>query len=461
MTHQRHWIEDAVVYHIYPLGLCGAPHNNDFISPPAPRLKTLYEWLDHIQNLGANAIYLGPLFESSAHGYDTADYFHLDRRLGDDDTLRELCSTIHQRGMRLIFDGVFHHVGRHFWAFRNLLEKRQDSPFCTWFHHLDFTKSNSYGDPFWYEGWNGCEDLIKLNLRNPQVCQHLFAAIKSWVANFDIDGLRLDAADVMDVGFLTDLASFCRSLKPDFWLMGEMVHGDYRRLANPSLLDSVTNYECYKGLYSSLNDRNYFEIAYALNRQSGNDGLYRHLRLYNFADNHDVNRVASTLLNQDHLYPLYILLFCMPGVPSIYYGSEWGIEGKRTATSDAALRPALSLQQVHPTKHHALPGLISRLAHIRRSSRALCSGSYTQLFVSHEQLAFSRQHGSETVVIALNAANHPAMIDIALPQKANVLYDMLNPGDHFAIVNGKARIELQQPCWGRILQVEQSQRPAS
>ena len=260
--------------------------------------------------------------------------------------------------MRLILDGVFNHVGRDFWAFRDLQHNRQSSPYRDWFAGLRFDARSPYGDPFSYEPWNGHYDLVRLNLANPAVREHLFEAIRSWVRDFDIDGLRLDVADCLDLDFLGALHAFCTTLKPDFWLMGEVVHGDYRRWVNPRTLDSVTNYEAYKGLYSSLSEQNYFEIAYALNRQFGPGGLYTGLPLYNFADNHDVDRVASKLLDSAHLYPLYLLLFTMPGVPSIYYGSEWGLKGQRTPHSDSALRPCLDLAGMQRTTPH--PNLLPR-----------------------------------------------------------------------------------------------------
>ncbi len=232
-----HWSFDAVFYHIYPLGFCGAPAQNDFHSPAAPRLDKIYGWLDHIQSLGANALYLGPLFESSRHGYDTADYYAVDRRLGTNETLAALSRELHRRGMRLILDGVFNHVGRDFWAFRDVQQNREGSAYRDWFANLRFQGYNRRGDPFTYEGWNGHDSLVKLNLSRPDVRRHLFDAVKRWVQEFDIDGLRLDAADAVDLGFLGELSRRCRALKPDFWLMGEVIHGDYRRWANPETLE--------------------------------------------------------------------------------------------------------------------------------------------------------------------------------------------------------------------------------
>jgi cyclomaltodextrinase len=410
-----HWATESVFYHIYPLGLCGAPPTNDFHSPTVPRLDALHGWLDHLEGVGVNALYLGPVFESSRHGYDTVDYYHVDRRLGDNATLARLSEAIHRRGIRLILDAVFNHVGRDFWAFYNLRQRGEASPYRDWFYNLHFGEPNPYGDPFSYEGWEGHTSLVKLDVTHPAVEEHLLGAVAQWVADYDIDGLRLDAADCIDTGFLQKLAAYGRSLKPDFWLVGEIVHGDYTRWANPATLDSVTNYEAYKALYSSHNDHNYFEMAYALNRQFGADGLYRGLPLYAFADNHDVTRVASQLANPAHLRLLYTLLFTMPGVPSIYYGSEWGIPGEKTSTSDAALRPALDLAQMNGDGA-VLAAFIAQLAHIRRGSSALQHGDYQQLHVAHEQLAFLRRTADQVALVAVNAADQSVTLSLPAPE---------------------------------------------
>jgi len=452
MDHSWAWADKAIFYHIYPLGLCGAPKHNDFQSPPVSRLDTLYPWLDHIQNLGCTALYLGPLFESSVHGYDTADYFQVDRRLGDQDTLVNFSGEVHRRGLKLVLDGVFNHTGRDFWAFKDLQTHRQQSVYASWFHNLDFNRSSPCHDPFHYEGWSGHYDLVKLNLANPDVRSYLFDAVRFWVETFDIDGLRLDAADQIAPDFLSALRQHCHNLRSDFWLMGEMVGGDYRCLANPTMLDSVTNFECYKGLYSSHIDHNYFEIAYSLNRQFGSAGIYREFAPYNFADNHDVERVASSLKNPALLTPLYCLLFTIPGVPSIYYGSEWGIEGQRTPASDDALRPQIDLTQSASYPHYGLASTIAHLAQIRRQNPALAEGEYSQLHVASEQFAFLRSHPAGSVVVAVNASNAPAKLDLQLPVPCGVLDDLLNPGATFPITNHRVRIMLPPAC-GRILTV--------
>ena len=310
------WAQDAVFYHIYPLGFCGAPEYNDFANP-VPRLDKLYDWIPHLKALGITAVYFGPVFQSTRHGYDTADYYRVDSRLGDNDSFAKLCDALHQNGIRVVLDGVFNHVGRDFWAFQDVQKNGQSSPYCGWFHNLNFGGPSPMGDPFWYDAWQGHYELVKLNLRHPDVVRHLLDAVGMWMDRFHIDGLRLDAADCVDFDFFRALKGYVRERNPDFWLMGEIIHGDYARWANPELLDSVTNYECWKGLWSAHNTKNYFEIAHSLQRQFGPGGIYKNLALYSFADNHDVNRLASQLTNRRHLENVYTILYTMPGIPSV------------------------------------------------------------------------------------------------------------------------------------------------
>lgn len=447
------WAPDAFFCHVYPLGQCGAEPRNDFSSRPQPRLDQLRGWIGHWRWLGVDALYLGPVFESTAHGYDTADYYHVDRRLGTDDTLAALIAELHAHGIRVILDGVFHHVGRDFWAFRDLRQNGERSAWRDWFSGIDFSHRSPYGDPFAYDGWEGHFDLVKLNLRNPAVREHLFGAVRSWVDRFQIDGLRLDVAYALDTAFLRELAAYCRTLRPDFWQLGEAIHGDYRRVAGPGLLDAVTNYECYKGLYSSHNDRNYFEIAHSLNRLFGEGGLYRDLTTYNFVDNHDVNRIASVLRTPAHLYPLHLLLFTMPGVPSVYAGSEWGIPGVKQGGDDGPLRPALPSPEAAARRgqHPELAQAIRRLAAVRRELPALRSGSYRQLHVAPLELAFERRAAGERAIVAVNGAESAAQLKIPLSGRAGDAFeDRLEPGRVFELRGGRLTLPLP-PCGGRIL----------
>ncbi len=446
-----HWAFDSVFYHVYPLGMCGAPERNDGQSPPVERLIRLSDWIPHWKALGVNALYLGPVFESGSHGYDTTDYFRVDRRLGTNQALSDLVSALHDAGIRVILDGVFNHVARDFWAFQDVLKRGMESPYCAWFSGLRFDRRSPHGDPFGYDTWEGAHELVKLDLSCPEVREHLLLAVESWMRDFGIDGLRLDAADCVDLGFQQELRRFCRARRSDFWLLGEVIHGDYSRWANPETLDATTNYECYKGLYSSLNDRNYFEIAHSLGRQFGPGGRYRDLPLYAFVDNHDVNRIASTLRNPAHLYPAHLLLFTMPGVPSLYYGSEWVLKGIKAPGSDAPLRPRLNLGDMAGRDVDLLRA-IATLSHLRQRHGALRHGDYQQLHVSGEQLAFMRQSPDETAIVILNAADRSVPLQLRLPMLPDATFvDVLNQGERVEAHQGAlAQVEIPA-TWGRIL----------
>jgi glycosidase len=451
-----HWVYESIFYHIYPLGFCQAPQFNDFSSQPVNRLEAVSRWIPYIKNLNANALYLGPVFESSEHGYDTANYYEVDRRLGTNENLKQLVSELHGNGVKVILDGVFNHVGRNFFAFQDLLHHRENSIYKDWFCRVIFGQNNSYNDGLSYEGWQGHFNLVKLNLSHPDVKGHIFSAVKMWIEEFGIDGLRLDVAYCMDVNFLKELAHFTKSIKSDFWLVGEVLHGDYRVWMNPETLDSVTNYECYKGLYSSFNDKNLFEIASSFNRQFGEHGLYKGKAMYNFVDNHDVTRQASILQNPSNLYPLYALLFSMPGVPSVYYGSEWGIEGMREYSSDQPLRPGIEyiLNPEHQ-KHKPLADAIAKFASIRKGSEAIKYGGYGQVQITNQQFAFLRQSQNESIIVLVNASdNIESLTMYNLNFMGNKLVDILNNNEIFEIRNNRATINHIPPNWARIMRVE-------
>lgn len=390
------WAESSVFYQIYPLGFCGAPKENDGVT--VNRLDKVSEWIPHLLNLNINAVYFSPVFESDRHGYDTRDYRKIDCRLGTNEDFARLCRELKKNRIKIVLDGVFNHVGRGFWAFEDVRKNREASKYKDWFY-LDFKGNTGYNDGFYYESWEGHYELVKLNLDHEAVVDHLFEAVKFWVENFDIDGLRLDVAYCLNEAFIRKLRSFTEGLKPDFYLIGEVLFGDYNRLVNDLMLHSCTNYECYKGLYSSFNDRNLFEIAHSLDRQFGSEAhsLYRGKHLLGFVDNHDVSRVASILTDKEHLRLIYAVLFAMPGIPCIYYGSEWGAKGDKK-DGDDALR-----QEYHEPEFNELGSLIAKLSKIKKESSVLNYGSYRHIVLTNRQLVIQRELNQEIILIAVNA----------------------------------------------------------
>ena len=391
------WSYESVFYQIYPLGFCGAPFENDGV--PAQRILKVKDWIPHMKRLGVNAIYFSPVFESDTHGYNTRDYRRIDVRLGTNADFKEVCDALHENGIRVVLDGVFNHCGRGFWAFQDVLINRERSPYISWFNRIDLGGNLHYNDGLWYEGWEGNYDLVKLNLRNEDVIQYLFESVRQWIEEFDIDGLRLDVAYCLDENFLRRLRGFTQSLKPDFYLLGEMLHGDYNRLVNDSMLHSATNYECYKGLYSSFNSMNMFEIVHSLMRQFGPENwtLYKGKHMLSFVDNHDVTRVASILRNEKHLPLIYTLAFGMPGIPCVYYGSEWGAKARKEE-GDPALRACFERPEWNALCEH-----ISRLSEAKKASEALNYGAFRSVLLTNKQCIFERRSEHERVLVAINA----------------------------------------------------------
>ena len=458
--YQKEIFTEKIFYHIYPLGAGNCPKSNDYSQPAGNFFEILTGDLDRIRSLGFNALYIGPIFESTRHGYDTIDYYYVDRRLGNNEKFKAFCHEAHRKGFVIVLDAVFNHTGRDFFAFKDIQRNGQNSQYKDWYLNLNFSQQSNYGDSFDYEGWAGCKDLVKLNLKNTAVRNHIFGAVNFWIEEFSIDGLRLDAADVMDKEFLEALGSFCRSKKNDFWLMGEVVHGDYNQWCSSNRIDSVTNYQLYKAIYSSVDNFNFFELSYNLNREFGQQkGIYKYAPLYNFLDNHDVNRIASTIKNpKEKLLLIYALMFAVPGIPSVYYGSEYAYRGMRGQWDDYELRPAVP--PFADLEEFAWPGFdsgfiaegISKLAEIRKNSVALQKGDYREEMVANRQFVFSRNYvgaidgkkcsdgkelnngfescdgkeGSERVLVICNCDDKEALIDAKPKNDSEVYQDMIS-----------------------------------
>lgn len=421
------WFEEAVFYHMYPIGMTGAPRRNEQ-QEVTHRFRELENWLPHIASIGATAIYIGPLFESTSHGYDTRDYKLVDRRLGDNNDFKHFVQEAHKLNIKVVVDGVFNHTGREFFAFQDIQKNRENSPYCCWYKGISFGWNTPYNDGFGYEAWRNCFELVNLNLWEPQVRNYLLEVIGFWIDEFDIDGIRLDCADCLEFSFMEDMRRFTNEKKKDFWLMGEVIHGDYSRYIKPEMLDSVTNYELHKGLYSGHNDHNYFEIAHTIRREfDENGGIYRGMKLYSFVDNHDVDRIASKLNVPGHIYPVYTLLFTLPGIPSIYYGSEWGIKGRKEGSNDDPLRPAVDLEKaLEQEVDKKLLDWVTLLGKIHKEQPALSEGRYRELLLTNRQYAFARILEDKGVVVAVNNDDKEAELRIREPLPGKSYKSLIN-----------------------------------
>ena len=406
------WFENTVFYQIYPLTVTGAPERNEDPENASllqkqvkhHRVLGIRKFIPHLKKMGVGAVYLNPVFESDSHGYDTRDYRLTDSRLGTNEDLKKLCGELHDAGIRVVFDGVFNHVGRGFFAFRDMKKNREASPYKDWFK-VNFAGDSPFGDGFWYEGWEGHYELVKLNLDNPAVQDYLLESIDLWFREFDIDGIRLDVAYLLPLWFIDKVKQRIRSLKPDAFLLGEVLGDNARRFYDQGHVDAITDYPLYKALWSSMNSLNFFELAHTIKRTYGE--MYRGLQLFSFADNHDVERIASKLTDPEKLPLVYALLFTLPGIPCIYYGSEWGAEGKKERGSDASLRPAYK-----KPLPNALTARITSLIALRNRTPELQRGTLKDLRLTNRAYAFLRELDGFSTAVAVNADDAPVTLDL-------------------------------------------------
>lgn len=441
------WYENQVVYQIYTINQCKGVFINDFVQKH--NVIELEKSISHLTSMGVNTVYFAPIFLSMTHGYDTIDYYKIDNRIGTNDEFKELINKFHKSGLKVIIDGVFNHVGREFFAFKDLKENGRNSKYINWFSGVNFDKNSQKNDGFDYDTWAGHYELVKLNLKNNEVKCYLLDAVKYWIEYLDIDGIRLDAANVLDIQFMKELRDMTDNIKSDFWLMGEIVSGDYTKLANEKMLHSVTNYELFKALYSSHNDKNLFELAYCLDREFGVDkGLYKNLYLYNFVDNHDQSRINTLLDKPEYLYTVHILLFTIKGIPSIYYGSEFGFKGVHGIENDNLIRPYIDYNNISPVEKDLLHA-IKKLINIRKDNECLVHGDYKKLLVTHKLIfAFERTYKNDKIIVIINTDSCSKNVSFKELSLNGEYYDVLNDeniiGDEILIYSNYGRILIKK-----------------
>jgi cyclomaltodextrinase len=325
------WADHAILWQVYPLGFTGAERSALPAGQPARhRLRHLEAWLDYAVELGCNGLLLGPVFAAQTHGYDTVDHFRIDSRLGDDDDFDALVSAADQRGLRLILDGVFNHVGREFPPFKAAVAGGPATPAARWFRRT--------ADGSDYAVFEGHGQLVELDHDEPAVLSYVIEVMTHWLSR-GAGGWRLDAAYAVPPSFWAKVVPAVREAFPGAWFLGEMIHGDYAAYAAEAGLDSITQYEVWKAIWSSLNDRNFYELDHALGRHNAfMDGELAQT----FVGNHDVTRLASALNDERHFSHALAVLFCVGGVPSVYYGDEQGFRGlkEHREGGDDEIRPA-------------------------------------------------------------------------------------------------------------------------
>lgn len=405
------WIEHAVLWHVYPLGFLGAEAEatSDGVHH---RLGALEPWLDHAVTLGASGILLGPVFASSTHGYDTVDHFRVDERLGDEQDLVALFEAAHARGLRVVLDGVFNHVGQGFDRFTTALAEGPGSPSAGWFR----LRWPADGGPAEHEDFEGHSALVALNHENPEVADHVASVMEYWLDR-GADGWRLDAAYAVPPAFWAPVLDRVREAHPDVYVVGEVIHGDYVGIVHESGMDAVTQYELWKAIWSSLNDTNAHELAHALGRHATFAEAFVPLT---FVGNHDVTRIASRLDDRRHLPHALAVLLTVAGTPCVYAGDELGLEGVKEdrAGGDDAIRPAFPADPaaLDPGAspvfrlHQELIGLRRRHAWLHTARTEVTSVTNTLLVYTS-----TSRDGADALVVALSTADEATSAALPAP----------------------------------------------
>ncbi|MCW2580459.1 MAG: Alpha amylase [Blastococcus sp.] len=414
------WVQDAIWWHVYPLGFVGAEPSSDQAQPGTHRLQHLAGWLDHAVELGASGLALGPVFASETHGYDTTDHLRVDPRLGDDADLDALFAACRERGLRVLLDGVFNHVGRTHPAFQAVLEQGPAASTASWFR-LRWPGGAEAWTPGTlpeYDDFEGHSHLVALDHRSPAVLAHVVEVMTHWLAR-GADGWRLDAAYAVPASFWAQVSGRVREQHPDAYLMGEVIHGDYAAFVAEAGIHAVTQYELWKAVWSSLNDGNFFELDAALRRH---EDFLESFVPSTFLGNHDVTRIASRLSEDRHLAHALVVLLTTAGTPAVYAGDEHAFRGVKEdrAGGDDAVRP----------RFPALPGDLSpvglptyrlhqELIGLRRRHRWLHTGRTTTLHLTNEQLVYEVAGGAERLVVALSLGEGP--VEVPAPRAGAVL----------------------------------------
>jgi cyclomaltodextrinase len=401
------WVEHVVWWHVYPLGALGAETERlPLDEPPRHRLRRLEPWLDYLVELGASGLLLGPVFESSTHGYDTVDHLAIDRRLGDDEDFAALTAAARARGVRVLLDGVFNHVGRDFAQFQDALRDGPGSAWAEWFHlHWDDGAEPDY------DHFEGHRSLVTLDHGSAAVVDHVVEVMCHWLDR-GADGWRLDAAYAVPPAFWALVLPRVRERHPDAYVVGEVLHGDYADYVRDSGLDSVTQYELWKSIWSSLNDRNFHELAWNLTRH---DALLDTFVPLTFVGNHDVTRIASRINDPAHLAHAVVVLMTLAGTPCVYYGDEQGFRGvkEERVGGDDAVRPALpdDPADLSPLGQPVLD-LHRRLIALRRRHPWLHRARSTVDHVTNDQVVLVSRSGDVAITVALNVADAPCTVPV-------------------------------------------------
>ncbi|MCJ2023199.1 alpha-amylase family protein [Methylobacterium sp. J-067] len=434
------WIDHAVWWHVFPLGFVGAEAEAISSSPVAHRLAHLHAWLDYAVELGVSGLALGPIFAASTHGYDTVDHYRIDPRLGDDADFDALVQAARARGLRLLLDGVFNHVGLGHPAYREVLRRGPEADRANWFK-LSWPRGTASGTEPDYACFEGHRQLVTFNHDEPELADHVTSVMRHWLSR-GADGWRLDAAYAVPRHFWSSVLPRVRETHPDAYIVGEVIHGDYAGIVRDTSMDAVTQYELWKAIWSALNDRNLFELDHALERHNRFLDTFVPLT---FVGNHDVTRIASRLKDDRHLPHALAILFTCGGTPSIYAGDEQALRGvkEERVGGDDAVRPTFP-----PTPTALAPcgwstyRLHQCLIGLRRRYPWLHRARTQQVHLTNEQAVLTISEGSQYLLLAMNLSD-----DTVLLPASNASLIEAGAGELTANADGATQVRIGSHGW--------------
>lgn len=449
-----YWLQDAIFYQIFPDRFANGDQQNDppnvqkWGSPPTSwgfqggDLRGIIQHFDYLLDLGINALYLNPIFAASTtHRYNTSDYFKIDPKLGTLDDFHALVKVAHANQVRLVLDGVFNHCGRGFFAFNDVLENSEHSPYRDWFYIKRFpVDAYGAGDPQNYLGWWNHKALPKLNTNNPEVRTYIFQVARYWLEQ-GIDGWRLDVPnEIDDDGFWAEFRNVVRGVNRDACLIGE-IWDINPRWANETHFDGLMNYPVRDALLALLqgheNTQRFGERVQAVMRSYAHDNLFA---MYVPLDSHDTERFKTMMGgNIEKLKLAFLFQMAFPGAPALYYGDEIGLEGGKDPDS----RRAFPWKEA--SWNQELRAWVKMIISLRKRVPCLRRGDFLPLEMEEGIYAFARRLGEDKVLVVLNATSHARRLEIPCQvlgwEDGRLVHGLLDWQNH-AVSSGKVSMTL-------------------
>ena len=455
------WVQDAIFYQIFPDRFANGnleddpPNSMNWGAQPTTwgfqggDLTGILQKFDYLLDLGINAIYLNPIFQASSnHRYNTTNYYQIDPKLGTIDDFHHLVEHAHRNGVKIILDGVFNHCGRGFFAFNDVLENQEYSPYRDWFHITHYpVDAYAWGGATDYLGWWGMKSLPKFNTDNLATRKYLLDVARYWIEQ-GADGWRLDVPnEINDDRFWEEFRQAVKSCNPEAYLVGEIWNADLRWVGEQHF-DGLMNYPIMEALAGYL-ATNTLDAAHFAEKVEELLALYPRenaYAMYTPLGSHDTERILTRMGNNlDKTRLAYLFQFAYPGAPAIYYGDEIGLVGGK----DPGCRGAFLWEESQ--WNIGIRNTIKTVVGLRKKHIALRRGEYIHLNQTANQAcyAFARAMQDDKVVIIMNGSPDEMVVGIDVNpvgwEDGRLVKDLISPEKSYTVKN--RTVEITLPAW--------------